>query len=283
MAILLALLSAASWGSGDFIGGLAARRMHALVVLFASQLTGLAFALLLVVVLGETWPGLAQMWMAFVAGAAGAVALACFYRALAIGTMSVVAPISSTAVIVPVVVGVAGGDRPSALQLAGIVVAISGIVLASREAADEASGDAPAGDRAAIGLALVAALGFGVFLAAIAGAADESVPWALVCARGISVTIVLGALVTVLPRGERAPARGAVPRLAVVGIFDTGANVLYGYATTKGLLSVVSVLGSLYPVTTVVLAWFVLRERLVRVQQVGVACAFCGVAFIAAG
>lgn len=278
MAVLLALLSAVSWGTGDFLAGQLSRRERVLVVLAWSQALGLVFALVLTAAVGDPWPGFDDAWPALLAGAAGAVALACFYRALAIGTMSVVAPISATAVIVPVAVGLATGDDPAPATGAGIALAAVGIVLASREEPGGEFSSGPQDARASIGLALVAALGFGIFLTAIDGASEASVPWALVCARGTSVALCAVALLAVA--GQRLPARADAGRLAAVGILDVGANGLYAVATTKGLLSVVSVLGSLYPVTTVILARLILGERLGRVQQAGVALAFTGVTLI---
>lgn len=276
MAVLLALLSAVSWGTGDFLGGRLSRRERVIVVLTWSQGVGLLAAGVYVLVSGEAWPGLAELWPALVAGSAGAVALACFYQALAVGTMSVVAPISATAVAVPVVVGLSTGDDPGAASLAGIVLAAVGVVLASREEhADEVAARA---SRVSVALALAAALGFGIFFTAIDGASDASVPWALLLVRSASVSLCLCALTA--SRGRRRPARADLPQVAAVGLLDTGANALFAFASTQGLLSVVSVLGSLYPVMTVLLAWLLLHERLVRVQQVGVALAFAGVTLL---
>jgi drug/metabolite transporter (DMT)-like permease len=277
MAVVLALASGLSWGSGDFIAGRLSRRERVLVVLAWTQLIGLVAAAVLLPVVGDPWPGIAEMWPALIAGAVGPLALGCFYRALAIGTMSVVAPISATAVAVPVIAGLATGDRPGAAAIVGIVLAAIGIVLASREADHEGAPPVRA-SRTSILLALGAALGFGIFFTALPAASDASVPWALVLARGVSVTMCICALATL--KGRRHPQSGDVPAVLAVGVLDVGANGLYAVASTKGLLSVVSVLGSLYPVTTVILAWALLHERLARVQQVGVALAFAGVALI---
>jgi drug/metabolite transporter (DMT)-like permease len=212
-----------------------------------------------------------------VAGAVGPVALGCFYRGLAIGTMSVVAPISATAVAVPVVAGLATGDEPGQAAIVGIVLAAAGIVLASREAEHEGA-PAPQASRASIGLALCAALGFGIFLTALPAASDASVPWALLLARAVSVAMCAAALLTVADR--RHPRSRDTGTIVAIGVLDAGANALYALASTKGLLSIVSVLGSLYPVTTVILAWLLLHERLARVQQAGVVLAFAGVTLI---
>jgi drug/metabolite transporter (DMT)-like permease len=277
VAVVLALASALSWGSGDFIAGRLSRRERVLVVLGWTQLVGLTGCVVLVLAARDDWPGIAEMWPALIAGAVGPLALGCFYRALAIGTMSVVAPISATAVAVPVFAGLATGDRPSAAALTGIVLAAIGIVLASREPDHD---DAPTaqGSRTSVLLALGAALGFGIFLTALPAASDASVPWALLLARAVSATMCAAALTRLT--GRRHPQRRDAPAILAVGVFDVGANALYAVASTKGLLSIVSVLGSLYPVMTVVLAWLLLHERLARIQQAGVVLAFAGVTLI---
>ena len=224
-------------------------------------------------------PSWTAVGWAALAGSAGIVALGAFYRALAIGTMSVVAPISATAAAVPVLVGLAEGERPGGLQIAGMVAALAGVILASREPVEEGC---PPANRAAIGLALVAAAGFGTFFVGIDRAsATAEVPWVIVVQRCCSVSLLLIATLVVRPSLPRDGASLLV--LAMVGLLDLGANGLYALATTHGLLSVVSVLGSLYPAVTVVLARFVLAERIARVQEVGVVLALAGVIAISAG
>ena len=224
-------------------------------------------------------PSWSAVGWAALAGSAGLVALGAFYRALAIGTMSVVAPISATAAAVPVLVGLAEGERPGGLQIAGMVAALAGVILASREPVEEGC---PPANRAAIGLALVAAAGFGTFFVGIDRAsATAEVPWVIVVQRCCSVSLLVIATLVVRPSLPRDGASLLV--LAAVGLLDLGANGLYALATTHGLLSVVSVLGSLYPAVTVVLARFVLAERIARVQEVGVVLALAGVIAISAG
>ena len=224
-------------------------------------------------------PSWTAVGWAALAGSAGIVALGAFYRALAIGTMSVVAPISATAAAVPVLVGLAEGERPGGLQIAGMAAALAGVILASREPVEEGC---PPANRAAIGLALVAAAGFGTFFVGIDRAsATAEVPWVIVVQRCCSVSLLVIATLVVRPSLPRDGASLLV--LAAVGLLDLGANGLYALATTHGLLSVVSVLGSLYPAVTVVLARFVLAERIARVQEVGVVLALAGVIAISAG
>jgi drug/metabolite transporter (DMT)-like permease len=240
-----------------------------------------AFALLIpfALVVADELPSWSAVGWAALAGSAGIVALGAFYRALAIGTMSVVAPISATAAAVPVLVGLAEGERPGGLQIAGMAAALAGVILASREPVEEGC---PPANRAAIGLALVAAAGFGTFFVGIDRAsATAEVPWVIVVQRCCSVSLLVIATLVVRPSLPRDGASLLV--LAAVGLLDLGANGLYALATTHGLLSVVSVLGSLYPAVTVVLARFVLAERIARVQEVGVVLALAGVIAISAG
>jgi drug/metabolite transporter (DMT)-like permease len=208
------------------------------------------------------------------------VALASFYRALAIGTMSIVAPISATGVAVPVVVGLAGGDRPAWPQLMGIVVAIVGVVLASRERGPGVP-ERPA-SATSIALALLAAAGFGTFFVAIRLSARADVLWALFAARGSSVAALI-AIVVVIRSPARSLSGDRFWPIAAVGVLDMAANGLYALATRHGLLSVVAVGASLYPLATVVLARVVLAERVRRVQELGIAAALLGVALIASG
>jgi len=278
LAVLLALVASSCWGVADFIGGLRSRRVALPVVLAFVEGTGLVLVLALIALESEPLPSTRALLLSLAAGLAGVLGLGAFYRALAIGTMSIVAPISATAVALPVVLGVATGDRLSAVTSAGLACAVVGVVLASREA-DAGTGRAAAG-RASIALALAAAVGFGSYFALSDAAADESVLWLLVVAR-IVVLPVLAAIVLV--RRPPRPTRPDALALVAAGTLDVSATGLYGLANTKGALSIVSVVGSLYPVTTVLLARAVLGERIRAVQTAGILAALAGVALIAAG
>jgi uncharacterized membrane protein len=280
IAIALGLSSSLCWGLADFLGGLQSRRVAVLAVLLLSQATGLVGITLALLIVQPEAPAFADVWPAAIAGVAGAVALAAFYRALAIGTMSIVAPISATGAAVPVIVGIATGDRPSALQLAGIVAAVIGVVFASRELDEDRPATAVPG-RQSVLLALVAALGFGTFFVALDEAASASVPWAMFTTRLASVVAVLVVVVALRVKMPRSPRRLGI--IALAGLLDIGANGLYAWGTTKGLLSVVAVVGALYPVATVVLARVFLHERVRRVQEAGIVIALTGVVLIAAG
>lgn len=277
MAALLALAGAACWGVGDFFGGLASRRIAVLMVLVISQAVGLLGLLLWVLVSGEGFPGIPELLPAAAAGLAGLVGLGALYRGFAIGAMGIVAPISAASPLVPLTVDAARGDIPAAVQWLGIALVLTGIAVLSRESS-QADGSRIA---AGAGLAVLAAIGFGLFIVGIDAGADESAAWAVVAARATSVSIALAA-VLVLRTSLTVP-RGLVPMLIAVGVFDTGANVFVAAATTHGAAGIVGVLSALYPVVTVVLARLVLGERLSGSKRVGGAAAVTGAAFVAAG
>jgi drug/metabolite transporter (DMT)-like permease len=279
LALALALSSSVCWGVADFVGGLQARRLPLLRVMLVSQSVGLVGLVALLAVRGTGPPDLLRLVPAAVSGLAGIAALTAFYRALAIGTMSIVAPISATGVVVPVIAGVAGGERPAALQLAGIVAAIVGVVLASRE--QEQSHDARRASRSSIGLALIAAVGFGSFFVGLRSSARADVAWALLAARASGVAGLAAAVA--ISRPPPIGARRALAPLALMGILDLAANGLFAVATRHGLLSVVAVAASLYPLATVLLARAVLGERVQRIQELGIAVAVAGIALIATG
>ncbi|HZO58914.1 MAG TPA: DMT family transporter [Solirubrobacterales bacterium] len=273
-ALLLAFASSISWGVADFLGGLKARQLPVLNVVTASQLTGLLLVGIYMLIRWEPMPGGDFVLWAPLSGLAGAIGLLAFYRGLAVGNMGVVAPISATAAVVPVVVGIASGDRPSELQYTGLVLALAGVVLASRE---EVSG----GPARGAGLAIVSALGFGFFFVGLDHASDADVGWAILANRVTSFSLLFAAFLVIRP--PLAVRRADVPVLALIGTLDITANLMFAIASTIGLVSLVSVLGSLYPLTTAALAAVVLRERPHRVALIGVAMAIGGVVLIAGG
>ena len=276
--IVLALAASLSWGLGDFGGGLAARRTHLLWVLLVSQVAGLALVGTMALATHPQAPtGREYAWGVF-AGAMGVIGLGAFYRALAIGTMGIVGPITATGAIVPVVYGLASGERPSILQAAGIILAVIGVVGASREPLPESAGRKLA---VGVGLSLVAAVCFGAALLGLNRISQAGVVWGTLSLRLTVVPIVLLAVLVLRPSTARL--RPALPLLIATGLFDSGANLLYGASARHGLISVVSVLGSLYSVVLVGLAYFVLHERISRPQLAGVALALAGVALISAG
>lgn len=268
----MALLSSAVWGTSDFLGGFAARRRPALAVVGVSQALALVVLTVIVVArgtveIGEWWP-----W-AMAAGLSGTTALVSFYAALSTGTMGVVSPIAALGVVVPVGVGYATGERPGMLAWVGIVVAIVGVVLAS---GPEVSGGA---SRRPIGLALVAAVGFGATLVLLDRGASISLLHTLWGMRLTSATVFVA--VALVLRSVGGTTARDLPLLLAIGVGDVAANGLYAFASSRGLVSLASVLGSLYPAVTVILARIVLHERLARVQQVGIVGCLLGSALIA--
>jgi len=280
LAVALALAAAACWGVADFTAGLKTRRLPVPLVLLVVQGVGCLWVLAVVVATGEPAPDATSAAASVLAGVAGAAALGALYRALAIGTMGVVAPISATGVALPVVVGVATGDRLSLVVSVGLALAVAGVLLASREQHDDAE-RASAG-RLSILLALAAATGFGTYFVLADQAADASVLWLLLLAR-LVVVPVLAVLVLAGGRARAPLRRDDAAGLAVAGTLDVGATALFALATTRGALSIVAVVGALYPVATVLLARVLLNERLQPAQVAGVAAAFAGVALIVAG
>jgi drug/metabolite transporter (DMT)-like permease len=199
---------------------------------------------------------------------------------MAMGTVSVVAPIAALGVVVPVVFGLAEGESPDALQLAGLVPAIAGVVVLSYEERPEEAEKARTA-RLSIALAIVAGLGFGIFFTCLDAAAADRPGWAILAVKVGGVATVLVALMATRPRLHGI--RAAWPVLIVIGVFDVLANALFAIASTKGVLPVVAVISSMYPAFTVALAHAVLGERLATLQWTGVVLALGGVAMIAAG
>jgi len=278
LGVLLALAASLSWGAGDFLGGVASRRANAITVVALTMTAGLAFVSIVVRVAWDSPPPAGDLVAAVGAGVGGAVGLAGLYRGMAVGAMGVVAPISATAAVVPFAVGVLQGERPGGMQIAGVVVALAGVALVSREPSRPGT---PTARAAGVGLALTAAIGFGLYFVLMNAAADESAVWAVLVARATASVLGIAA-VALLRLSFRVP-RSLVPMLLVIGLLDVSANVLFGLASSRGLLSVVSVLASLYPVVTVALAWVVLHERTSRLQRTGAAAALAGAALITAG
>lgn len=273
MLSLLALGSSVVWGTSDFFAGLASRRRPAVAVVGWTQ--GLALVVLTVIAFGPwssvTWSGWPP-W-ALGAGLAGMTGLVCFYSALSSGTMGVVAPIAALGVVVPVALGVATGEEPSAWSWVGMVVAVIGVTLASGPELSGAVSPRP------VLLAGVAALGFGFALFFLDRGARESTVMTLWGMRMTSVTVLLVLALVVRSVGGVRPRE--TPALLLIGCGDLTANALFAVASSRGQVSVASVLGSLYPVVTALLARFVVGERLRAVQQAGVVLAVAGAAVIA--
>jgi len=277
LAVLLALASSVTWGIADFGGGLVSRRLSTVAVTVVSQTAGFAALLIVFGARGAHLDG-RSFAIGLAAGAGGGAGLAAFYRALAVGTMSIVSPIVACGAVVPFAISIATGERPSTLALAGAGVALAGAVLASAE-----ERRAAARERAhAVALAAVAAGALGLFTYFLGlGSREGTALSTLVGARVGSLTLLL-----VLALALRAPlrlGRQALLPVAAIGLCDVSANALFALASGHGLLALVSVLGSLYPVMTVLLAYVFLDERLTPLQLAGVGVAVAGVAALSVG
>ncbi|MFG2620886.1 EamA family transporter [Streptomyces sp. NPDC048507] len=288
MTALFALATAVLWGLADFGGGLLTRRIPALTVVVVSQVVAVLVLGTIVIATGawrETGP---QLWFAVGAGLVGPAAMLAFYKALALGPMGVVSPLGSIGVVVPVGAGLALGERPGAGQVAGIAVALVGIVLAG---GPELRG-APV-QRQAVVLTLLAAFGFGAVMALIAQASTTltGLFLALFVQRVTNVAVGGAALWAQVRRGTPALPEGTgarllwslLPALAFVGLADVAANGTYSVAAQNGPVTVAAVLSSLYPVVTAFAAFAVLRERLRGIQAAGAGLALAGTVLLAAG
>ena len=280
--VLLALAASLCWGTADFTAGLKARTVALPTVLLLAQGVGLLLSVPLVALSGRAIPSTGVALASLGAGAAVFAGLACFYRALAAGTMSVVAPVAAIGVAIPVLAGLVSGNHLAAVQAIGMLAAVLGVVLASRHPAGDRSAAGRRAHRDSIGLAVLAAVAFGCYFLLAHIGTRGGVAWLLLLANvaGVSGVLVIAKLAR-SPLPARAPA-GDVRVLALAGVVEFAATGLYGLANRHGELSVVAVAGSLYPVATVLLARVVLRERLVRMQALGVSLALVGVALIAA-
>jgi drug/metabolite transporter (DMT)-like permease len=277
VAVLLALGAGVAWGVSDFLGGVTSRRLALVTVMLVSQAVG--FLLVLPLALASGPPAL-DTWSAFAAMAgslAGLVGIAALYRGMAVGTVSIVAPISATGAAIPIALGFVRGERATVLQSVGIVLALIGIVLAARTPPSPSATSSPRAS--GIGYALVAALGFGAFFALLHEASISDLFWASAVQRGTGVVTLSVAALLVRPNLTIGWPR--LPRLVLIGVLDTSANVLYAGASTRGMVSIAAVLASLFPVVTVLLARVVLHERIGLGQSIGVLCALGGVALIA--
>jgi drug/metabolite transporter (DMT)-like permease len=276
MTAAAALLASVAWGVADFLGGLKSRVVPTIVVLLLAQVSGVVAIALVVVIAGNAPPGPSILW-ASLAGLFGALGLAAFYRGMAVGSISVVAPIAAVGAVVPVVFGISTGDDVSRLQLLGFVLALAGVALASFERQEAG----PARLAAGVPWAIAAVIGFGGYYVPMHQASEQDFLWAALIFRSTVGALAFSAWLVLRP--ALSAARSHLGAIAMIGILDTAGNTLFGAAASRGEVSVVSVLATLYPVTTVALAALVLSERIDRLQLLGVVSALAGVVLISAG
>jgi drug/metabolite transporter (DMT)-like permease len=285
MAALLALASAMAYGVGDFFGGLSARRLPSAAVVLRTHAAGLAGLVVLLPLVSATTSGGRDLALGAAGGIAGGTGVLLFYWLMSRGAMSIVAPITAVlAALVPVVVGMGGGERPSPMALVGIPLALVAVALLAREPGDaeRASGLTPV----QLAAALAAGLGFGLYFVALDLTSDSAGLWPVVSGRVASVTLFgLIALASTAARvGDGRARRGALPAmLAACGLLDAWANALFLLATHHGMLTLVAVIGALYPASTVMLARVVLGERLGRPQLAGMLLAGAAVTLVTVG
>ena len=275
---MLAAAAALVYGVGDYCGGRASRKIDSLVVTCAGQIFSLMLLGIFLVILGDPAPGMHDWLWGAAGGLGGFVGLTLFYYALAKGSMTVVAPLAAViSAALPIGTGLFLGDRPSLIAYVGIVIAIVGIALVTG-----AVGTAHAPTKLAIvGVATLAGCGFGWMFVCLDRTSSDSGMWPLLAARIASISI---AATIIAFRGRSRLGQGRIPAIALwAGFFDMGANVLFVFANRQGMLSLVSVITALYPVSTIVLALRLDHEKANRSQFLGMACAALALVFVSLG
>jgi drug/metabolite transporter (DMT)-like permease len=271
----LALGGAALWGAGDFNGGIGSKGSNAFGVVVVAHGTGLLCMLALALVTGEPIPSTTTLLWGIAAGVGGGLGLVSLYRALAIGQMGINAPVAAVITgTLPVLFGIWTEGPPKLIQVVGFGIALVAIWLIALPSGE-------IGRPRGLGLAICAGLGFGVYLICSKLAATQSVYWPLAAARAASAIEML--LIASIRRQAWKPARKLLPYMIAAGVFDSTGNLLFVYAVRIGRLDVATVLSSLYPATTVLLAWFILKERVSKMQALGMVAAIVAVPLIAAG
>ena len=273
LAVTYGVSSALSWGAGDFSGGFAARRSGVLTVVLCSQLLGGLLLVGLAIVFEEPLAPMRSLFYAAAAGLAGAIGLIALYRGLASGRMGIVAPLSAiVTAILPITMAMMTEGPPGGYQMSGFGLALIAVVLLSYEKSGS-------GLRwREIGLPLIAGTGFGLFFILINAAVQTGLLWPLVASRCASICLVGGVLL--VRRSAMPMPRSLWPWICLAGLLDTSGNAFFALATQVGRLDISAVLASLYPAATVLLAWLVLKERLLHQQWMGVATALFALALI---
>ncbi len=273
IAITYGLSSAITWGAGDFSGGWASRRNSVLTVILFSQMIGALMLVIFGLLFAEQVPATPALVWGGIAGICGVLGLIAFYRGLALGRMGVVAPLSAVlTAMLPVCFAFFTEGLPRLTQISGFAVALCAVWFLS---APENSSRIK---KAEIGLSMVAGLGFGLFFVCIGHVSSQGIFWPLVAARTASISMM--AMVLFMKETRFVPPGNQIPCIALTGILDAAGNAFFALAAQTGRLDVSAVLASLYPATTVLLAWFFLKERLKGQQWAGVGAAVVALVLI---
>lgn len=274
LAVVYGLASALTWGAGDFTGGLATRRANPYIVVAVSQGVGLLLLLAFALLSGEPLPPTVDLVWGALAGLMGAIAVLLLYRALAMGQMGIAAPITAVlAAIAPVIFSAFTEGAPSTMQLAGFAIAVLGVWLLSRPSG-------AVGTAQGVGVAVLAGLAIGAFLILLQQAGTTALYWPLVSARVASL-ILMVPLSLLNRRAGEFPGRRTLPLAIMTGAMDAAGNAFFVLAAQVGRLDVATVLSSLYPASTILLAAVVLKERVTRLQVAGIVAALAAIALIA--
>ena len=270
----LSLLSAASWGAGDFSGGIAAKKANVFRIVALAHAFGLVAMLLMAWLTREAVPPRADLIWGAIAGLAGAFGIAALYKGLAIGRMGIIAPVAAViTAALPVLVGIRTQGLPAAIQLLGFALALLSIWLVARP-------DGEIDTHRGLGLAIIAGICFGLFLVAGKQAGPHAVFWPMVAARAASVVVMTA--ISLLAVSDARSLRPALLPILLAGLLDSAGNALFIAATRHGRLDVAAVISSLYPASTVILARLMLKERISRTQAAGIAGALVAIALISA-
>lgn len=279
--VLPAAGASLAWGFSDYAGGVASRSLRVAIVLSLSQLAGFLVLAPAVLVRGAPALTAAQAGYAALAGAIAVFSLGLMFKGMAVGQVSIIGPVSACGVVIPVIAGLLRGEQPHSAQLVGVVAAVAGVALVSFEAREPG---APRRLVAGLGLAIGSAIAVGSWFVVFDAAAAGDPYWASFTSRCTTATIIaIVALAQRTPSGLRAASPAVIALVVASGVGDAGAELLYALATSSGLMSLVSVIASLYPAVMVALAALFLRERLLPRQLVGVLAALAGIALISAG
>ena len=271
--VVFGLLASATWGAGDFSGGLATRKQSVISVLLLAHFVGLVLFLGLALLTHETMPAITDLGWGALAGLSGAVGLGALYSALAAGRMGLAAPmVGVIAAIIPVIIGIAANGAPAILQLIGFAIGIVSLWLVSYS-----GGQLP--ERKILGLAALSGLGFGMFLVLIDRVQSDAIFWPLAAARAASF-LVMFAITVVSQRAWRPVDNRQWVLISLSGLLDASANALFVVAAQFGRLDIAAVMSSLYPAMTVMLAWVFLKERLSKIQLSGLLAALIAIIFI---